>query len=518
MRTPIVVAAAGLLALAAGGGYYGLEVYPRKQARAFLDRAMATLPAGTTGSFQGVHFSVASHELVITGLKLHGTGDAAGAGSYDVTADTVDITDPNMSFSDVWAKAAANPAAIAPAEEVPVAGAVDASHVTFRSSAFSMTQASVKLTKLRLSPWAILHPGVPSFARVRDMMMTAQKQPMTLADLQPMLRFEAAMLLGVGYDTYQAGETKMAVTAPGTPLTYEIHAISGGGFDRGVMGQMGADGITMESPQIGSFAIGHLTMAGGDFRAPVTRIVMGDPLSPALLDGVKVGAIDYTDVTARPPNHPPVHIGAMTLGPIAFAQGVPVSGAFGWKDVHVARADLPQENAREALEKLGLDGITVSFGFSYDWDVAHHTASIHDTELKVNELGSLGLSADLADVTADRAALSQIRLAHAKLRFDNASLVERMLKAGAARSGADPTAFRGQIVQMVNQQGAAAGKNDPAAAKMFQAISDFIATPRSLTVTISPPEPVPVLGLAGAAADPAQLAHVLGLAVTANAP
>ncbi len=59
MRTSVVVATLVVLGFAAGGAYYGLEVYPQQQFRAGLDQSLATLPPGTQASYQTAHYLAA---------------------------------------------------------------------------------------------------------------------------------------------------------------------------------------------------------------------------------------------------------------------------------------------------------------------------------------------------------------------------------------------------------------------------------------------------------------------------
>jgi hypothetical protein len=197
---------------------------------------------------------------------------------------------------------------------------------------------------------------------------------------------------------------------------------------------------------------------------------------------------------------------------------MPVVGQMGLTDFAVSRAQMPNDEARDVFAKLGLETMTVSFALAYDWDVAKQSASVHDTMLKVNELGTLTFATDVTSLAPNVAALTQASLAHAKLRYDDASLADRLLRMGAAQSGADPEAFRQQIAGMVLAQSAAIGGGSPAILAAGKSAGAFINSPHSLTIELSPPAPVPVMTLESQAGDPAGLAATLGLAVTANQP
>jgi hypothetical protein len=341
--------------------------------------------------------------------------------------------------------------------------------------------------------------------------------PQMLAEIRPILRAEAAMMLAFAYETYEAGPTKIEETLPGVHIAYSIHKMTGGGFDRGVFNAVSGEGIT-GGGQIGTFSISRVTIDPTDLRTPMTRLVNGAELSAALLDGMKIGRAGYTGFTMQLPGQDVIKAGDFSIGPVVFAQGVPVSGAMAWNGLRITRAQATTPQAREVFDKLGLDAMTINFIVSYDWDVGQKHLSVHDTMLKVDELGTFTLSADLANVENNAAALPLALLTHARLRFDDASLVERALNAGAAQSGATQAAFRAQIAGMARQQGTTSGVANPAMSAAAQAAGDFIASPRSLTIELSPPAPVTFQAIQRAAAAPPSLAGILGLTVTANQP
>lgn len=517
MRTTVVVAVAGVLILAAGGGYYGLEVYPQQRFRAGLDQTLATLPPGTAATFKDAQYSVLSHQVVVTGLTVRAETPGPSPQRIDVTIESIETTNPNLDFAGSWNKALANKSSLTADTPLPIADSIVAKGVTVRSTAINVTEDSIRIDHLRIYPWALLNDGMPSWKELQAA-LTTMPQPPTLADLQPLLRAEVAAMLGVAYDGYDAGALKISATLPGLELAYEINKMTGRGIDRGVMKGGTAEGIAIKGTKIGTVSVDRVAMGETDIREPMTRIVNGEALSAALLNGIKIGQIEYVGMTVQPPDKPSVHVGAFSIGPVAFAQGLPVSGALAFQDIGISRSQLPDPKAQDGFTKLGLETITLSLALSYDWDVAQQRATIHDTMLKVNELGTITVSADLTNVVASVAALTQARLAHARLRFDDASLVERLLRAGAAQTGADPAAYRQQIAGLVQHPGATAGQDSPLLAAAQQAAGDFITSPHSLTIELSPPVPVTFMALRRAVAAPADFAAMVGLAVSANQP
>ena len=515
MRAWMVIAVVAVLGVAAAGSYYGLEIYPQQQFRENLDRTLATLPPGTTAAYKTVHYSVLSHRAVITGWTMHGAIPADQPVPFDITADSVEAENPNMDLAVSWGRAVANPAAFGPDTALPVAGSIAIKGLTVHSAMVNATEETAGVTRFRVYPWALLHEGMPSWADVQAS-LAPRTGPPELQQLQAIVRAEAAAVLGVGWDSHEAGVMKFTHTLPGVDFEYDIHKVTGGAFDRGVMQGGAADGITLTGNNLGAVSVDRVAVGALDMRQPMTRLINGEALSPALLDGIKIGRVEYVGLTAQPPDKPAFHVGRFWLGPMAFAQGMPVGGELGWADFSLSKAQLPEERSRDAFDRLGLETMTISFAAAYDWDLSGRNATVRDTVLKINELGSLTIAVELTGVASGPGALTQARLAHVRLRFDDASLVDRLLRAGATQSGADPAAYRQVIEAMVRQQATAIGGGTPAMEAAGQAVSDFIAAPGSLTIELAPPTPVPLLALQGLAMAPAAAAATLGVTVSAN--
>jgi hypothetical protein len=513
MRTSVVVGTLAILGLAAGGGYYGLEVYPQQLFRTGLDQALATLPPGTTASYKTAHYSVLAHQAVVTGLSVHGEIPGDAPQPFDVTVATVEATNPNLDFSGLWARAIATRTAFGPDTALPVADAVTISGMTVHSSTIDLTEERIHAAKLRLYPWALLHDGMPSW---KDLLsaLTPGNGRRDVGNLPTILRAEAAVMAGIAYDNYEAGPTRITETLAGTDIRYDVGKMTSDAFDRGTIKGGSAESITFNGSQFGLVSIDHVALGSIDVRQPMTRLISGEPLSSALLNGVTIGQIEYSGITAQLPGRAATHIRNLSLGPLGFARGIPVSAKLGWTDLIVSRSQVSDQGAKDVFDELGLDTMTTSFTFAYDWDVAKQQMSVHDTVLKVKELGTISISAELTDAIPNAASMSQIRLAHAKLRFDDASLVDRVLRAGAVQSGTDPVAYRAQVVDLVRKQSGAPGFASPEMEAACQAAGDFLASPHALSIELSPPQPVPVAALQGMRQSPGMLATALGLVVS----
>ena len=287
---------------------------------------------------------------------------------------------------------------------------------------------------------------------------------------------------------------------------------------RGTIGEIAVDDLIMQLGPMGTATIAHVKMSGFDVRPALERILAGAALALKLLDGVKLGHIEYDGIRFQPPTGDAFILGTFSLDNLAFDHGVPISADLAYGGLHLSRAQLAAGHpAFDELKELGIDGMTLSLRIAYLWKPDQNRVAIHDTNFKIDELGALGLSADidLAGLAAGATWASTAKITHAALRYDDASLVDRALRFSASRQNIAPGAMREQMVGMLTQQGTAPGAS-PALANAAKALADFVAAPHSLIVELTPPAPIALAVLqVGTAVGTPQLVRMLGLTVTA---
>jgi hypothetical protein len=519
MRKPVLWVVALVVGAGAAGGYYAWHQFgpTDRNIRAGLDQWIQTLPPGFSMTYKTAEYNVATNTARLGGVAFKGTG----AQTFDATIDEIEVGNPSADFANAWAQAAANPAALAPDKALPVAGSIALKGASIHFESASGTLASTKLEGLRVYPWALLHSGVPSFAEAQAT-LAKRSEPPKLEDILPLIRFEASILLGIGYDAYVAEDLRVSAKMPATAqmpardVTYSIHKMSGTGYDRGLRGDAQAEDATFESPPMGTLTLERVSMSGMKFQQPLTQLLSGDPLAPEMLDGLAIGRVDYTGMRVKTPDGKEVPVGTFSISKIGFAHGVPISGELSYVGLKLSKSLMPDARGQEAFDKLGLDTMTLSLAASYQWDIEQKRMAVRTLSFKIDELGALNLSAELSDMTPGEGWQTRGSLFHALLRYDDASLADRMLKAAALLANTDPAAFRQQLIAMVDLR--AAPLNDsPAIAAAVAAVKTFLGEPHSLTIELAPPAPVAFSALKAASTmPPGDIAALIGLKVTAN--
>jgi len=526
-RNGILAAAMGALAIVSGGAFPGssaAEGVAGEKLRPLVDQLIGTLPPGITASYASIE------DGAIKGVAVRWTFDG---GALDYSVDEVDLVNPNLDFAQAWNDALADPGKLTKDTAIRLydSATLKGMRLHFAAKAaddaMEMSGSIGTMVSLgaRLYPWALSQPGVPSLADFGARLAYPPSSP-SLDDLMPSIRFAAAGCLAAAYDGGSAEDMKYTAKMPSIPgadapreITYAIRKVTAGGVDRCLSRGFSGEGIALDMGPAGAATLDRIAFGGFDLRQASEKAVAAQTLTPDMLDGARIGKIEYAEIEVQPAGQAPVKIGNASISDIVFGGAVPVSAGFSLTDLLITKDALQDPNAQQALDQLGLDQVTVSLGAAYEWDLAQKRIQLHDIFVKVDELGALNLSLDVAEITPDMTGAMAAQLAHAKLTYSDASFTDRAIKAAATMQQQDPAAFRQQLTAMVPTMSAPFTGDSPPLAAAAQAVSDFLAAPSSLTVELSPPQPVPLAQLSvliEGGAPPAQIATMLGLTVTAN--
>jgi hypothetical protein len=503
----------GVLAVlvVAGAAYWGLGAYSDARLREALDQSIKKLPPGYAVTYKSATYSLIDGRAEITGVTVHA---ALAAGVFDGSIDHIDLAHPNLEAGDRWNEARADPAKWQMDQALPLADRVLIKGIHVASQWQTVDLDSEELDGGRVYPAALLHPGLPSVSDVLAGFKTGDEpSPETLLGLA---RLEASLALGLGYDRLEAVNMKASGrTLPGTPMpdqpfTYQVGRMVAEGLDRGVLKQASGDDIAFDGLG-GSVKIAHIAVTGLDGRHAADQVLDATKLAPVLFDGFSIKNLDYAGIAVQQPSGGPIALDDFVLANVAVTQGEPVSGALMLKGLHLDPQTVAQPTFTDLAGQLGVDHMTIGLSFAFNRDIKTGGATIHDSYLRIDELGGVDLDATLTGdpIGGSPAGASLVK---ASLTYRDASLVDRVMRLMAR--GGDPETARSQLILFARLQGARLG---PALAPAVDAVAAFLQKPGSLTFNMAPAEPVPLIGLAAARSlPPAQIATLVGLTVQAN--
>lgn len=148
--------------------------------------------------------------------------------------------------------------------------------------------------------------------------------------------------------------------------------------------------------------------------------------------------------------------------------------------------DRPGDKLQLALKDLGYDNLSLDVVYDYDYDRASKVLECKELTLAVPQAGRLTLGFVLknfdselgSDSVRNLAALKNCRPASLTLRYEDASLADKVLTLGAKKEGLDLEAFRAKLASQMPPL--------PGALEADPALVAFVKKPDKLCLKITP--------------------------------
>lgn len=355
------------------------------------------------------------------------------------------------------------------------------------------------------------------------------------------------------FDSISLGKMKVSSLASG-----------GAGLDRAIIEDISADGMKR-------FALEGLNIMAPDVQVKLRRFELADVAWPSLAAYVAMARLQSATSRGKAPNtalasqvaasffdlYP--RIGRFVLEGVEAALSgsvlltldsyeAHVSGSLAGPDplelsgalkslVIPGRLQRATPESAAVFDALGYGDLKIAGTGRSRFDAQSGAYRI-DSSLGVTDAGTLMLDYALGGLTLDRlkmitfmslaapnsqpdpglmmAALGPVSIDRFTLRFEDASLVRRVLAYAAKLQGVDEATLIGNATAML-QLGLSAIKAPAFTARAVDAVGAFLRQPRSITLSLEPRQPVKVRQLM--ALDPANLGaaiDLLGLDVRAN--
>ena len=217
-----------------------------------------------------------------------------------------------------------------------------------------------------------------------------------------------------------------------------------------------------------------------------------------------------------------VALGAMD-GQSSYQGNVPLASTGALRNLVI---EMPKASAAgKQLAAIGYDKLDISLTYRGAFDPAKKAFQLDDFTVSGVNIGSLGLRAELGNVTPESftgskdqklAALMGLDVAATELRVVNGGGFEKALDLLAKQQGTTAAALKSQWAEMATAMIPAVLGGDPAATQVGKAVSTFITNAKSLTITVKGKSgPVKVASLAGTS-DPMALLQVLSISAAAE--
>lgn len=265
-------------------------------------------------------------------------------------------------------------------------------------------------------------------------------------------------------------------------------------------------------------------------RASVNRVT---GRSPAVVKASKgfaemVEAFDLTGVVIVSEDGKTVPIAAVHGVSSEWIDGIPRKGAFELRGLTVPLD--PKDESLKELTALGYTSIGLDVALAGTWDDRTGRLDVQQS-ISATDMGALRTAFVLGGLTPDVIAkmrnasedqakqmelLQGLMVEKASIRWEDASLTGRVLTKQAKDQAVDVPTYTKQLKLMMPMLLSMVG-NKEFEGKVAKAGGAFLDAPKSLTVSVTPTQPLPVSQIMGAAMmAPQSLPTVLGADVRAN--
>ncbi len=293
----------------------------------------------------------------------------------------------------------------------------------------------------------------------------------------------------------------------------------------GHVGTLALESLTIEASDGSRLKLGSLGVSGAAYRpysakARASAAMLSLPVSQWMPGRVFFDRFTLDDLVVSPTDGGEVGlkgIRATMAGSLAEATAFDLT----LQELAVDLTKLPSSRYGLDPTEFGLDRFVLNIDVQSRYDPAAHTIEIPRYTFTMPQLATLNLALSLdnimIDPQADDPVLAMQRLLAAnlrrfELRYDDQSLVTRVLTLSAKRNGSDLDTFRNGLVAQLEQVKAA--QQNPVAVQVLDPVIAFLKDPHSLTILLEPPKPVPLTTLARISAmDPNEVPKLIGLSV-----
>jgi hypothetical protein len=293
------------------------------------------------------------------------------------------------------------------------------------------------------------------------------------------------------------------------------------------IGEISLDGLSVTVPNQGDFSLERFALGGlvfptaGALRAAADAERDGREIDPLSLIP-QLAFIEFLRAKGTLPDGPLGQLDRLRLELRDHVNSIPTTASADLRGLEVPVSALPDADAREMFAGIGLDKISVNYGYRLRWREADERLIVDDIHLEIEDLGSVtlsltlgGLKREMFNVNYDpERFLEDIAFEEARIVYEDRSATDRALRYFAQQQGADPETLRQETADAIPLTLRIAIENDGLRAKIAPALKAFLLKPGRLTVTLRAKEPLPlaaVVAIAGLA--PETLSEVLDINV-----
>jgi len=215
------------------------------------------------------------------------------------------------------------------------------------------------------------------------------------------------------------------------------------------------------------------------------------------------GSVTIKDLTVTPKGATePYQVDELVVHRFDYANEKPNFMHIEAKGLHMDVSRIPNPGAQLFLGIMGYKALNADMELNYDFKPEAKTVTLALRET-IKDLGEIKLNADLGNVTRDATppAMQNMEIHSAQVSYHDDSFLDRVLKMAAAQQGVSED----EVVKRMEQQlDARLGQSKTKLqTEVISHVKEFLSKRGTLTIAVSPAQPVPVSELRGMTPDAA---------------
>jgi hypothetical protein len=294
------------------------------------------------------------------------------------------------------------------------------------------------------------------------------------------------------------------------------------------LGEISLDGLAVSVPDQGSFNLERFAIGGivlpklAVLQAAAQSERGGLPPDPATLIP-QIAFIEFLGAKGVFDDKPG-SLDRLRFDLRDYIGAIPTTASADLRGLQIPAAAVTEESAREILRGLGIDRISVDYGYRVRWRESDAKLFIDDIHLQVADVGSLTVSVVLGGLTREMLVdsfdtdkmMENLTFEEARIVFEDKSITDRAIRYFAKQSDADPETLRQETADAIPLTLRVAITDQSLREKIAPALKAFLLKPGRLTITASAKEPNLRLGMLvmTGSVSPQDLPSVLNIEVT----
>lgn len=294
------------------------------------------------------------------------------------------------------------------------------------------------------------------------------------------------------------------------------------------IGEISLDGLAVSVPEQGSFSLDRFAIGGIVFpkfsllKAAMESEHGGLEPDPTTLVP-QIAFVEFLGAKALLSGKPPGSLDRLRFELRDYVGVIPTTATADLRALQIPADVVTDESAREILRGLGIDQISVDYGYRIRWRETDSKLFIDDFHIQVADVGSLTLSLVLGGLTRDMLAdtpdtdkmMENLIFEEARIVFEDKSITDRTIRYFAKQTDADPETLRTETADAIPLTLRVAISDEGLRAKIAPALKAFLLKPGRLTLVARAKEPLPLgMVVMTASMDPQSLTELLNIEVT----